>query len=358
METADQNESGDSNIEDMLRGIHADWQRSSQEEVVLGLLNYVTTNPSDILIVVGLWLCPQAGGRGYPLGVEYAELAIQMEKPWLARNFAPALIANIPSYPDVFSQAIELARETSPYAPSADYVSIAWALIGMNKAEDAMQVLELTTDEVPFGESRIVHLREIFSEVDKTAEGIDVRAHQAIAMIDKVTADLTTKAKQTEILVENISSQATDARFIAEAVQNKKQSDRAYKWGLIVLAAASAMAVLPILLHYLSIGQSYNGTQVLGAHASATLALGTVAGVLLARARQRDRARQRATDISTAMGTIIVYSTQIESADERQKFLQTMGQLVLIAHLQADQSGADQTAVSVSDLMNALRTKS
>lgn len=359
METADQNESKNPQTLKMLRSTFTGWRQRSQDQVVTELLGYVTAHPSDTpMMILGLWLCPQAGGPGYSIGVEYAELAVQRGKPWLARSFVAGLMASIPSLPDLFPRAIQLARETSPYVPSADYVSTAWALLGSDKDAEALQVLELVASELPVGESGITQLSEIFSRMNEAAEGIDVKAHQSLDLIDKVTADLTTKAQQTELLVREVSSKATDARFIAEADQNRKQSDRAYKWGLGVLCVASAMAVLPIVLHYLQLGQSYSAGQVLGAHASATLALGTVAGVLLARARHRDRTRQRATDISTAMGTIIVYSNQIESVDERQRFLQTMGQLVLIAHLQADHGGADQASHGATNLMNVLRPNS
>lgn len=158
------------------------------------------------------------------------------------------------------------------------------------------------------------------------------------------------------MLIDNVSAGTVNERFESDASANEKQSKTGFQWGLFILIIAALVAATPVLLHYVGGGPDYGSTALLGAHASATLALATVAGVLLARARNRDRARQRARDLATAMGTIIVYSNQIQDPGEKQRFMQTMGQLVLVAHLQADQRGADQASVGLPSLLAALRT--
>jgi hypothetical protein len=114
--------------------------------------------------------------------------------------------------------------------------------------------------------------------------------------------------------------------------------------------------VLPLLLHYIGVGAKLTNNGVFTAHLAATAALGTIAGVLLARARGRDRAAQRASDLSTAIGTMIAYSNQITDEAEKQRFMLMMGQLILQAHLQQDGSGNDDASANIGSLVNALRT--
>ena len=111
-------------------------------------------------------------------------------------------------------------------------------------------------------------------------------------------------------------------------------------WGLAVLGAAALVAVLPVVLHYLNVGADYSPLEQIGLHLVSTAALATFAGVLLARARSRDQAAQRANDLSTAMGTMISYSNQISDPAEKQRFMTMMGQVVLQAHLTAGPKSA------------------
>ena len=67
-----------------------------------------------------------------------------------------------------------------------------------------------------------------------------------------------------------------------------------------------------------------------------------MAGVLLARSRNRDRARQRARDLSVALATMFVYSGQIADEAERQTFLREMGRAVLEAFIRQDAPHLDE----------------
>jgi hypothetical protein len=78
------------------------------------------------------------------------------------------------------------------------------------------------------------------------------------------------------------------------------------------------------------------GNHVLAAHTTFIVALGAVAGVLLARARGRDRARQRARDLSVALQTMFAYSESIADLNERQLFIRESGRTVLEAFLRQD----------------------
>jgi protein-S-isoprenylcysteine O-methyltransferase Ste14 len=141
--------------------------------------------------------------------------------------------------------------------------------------------------------------------------------------------DLETKAKQAELLVATVLSDATNALFKADAQRNAKESRFAWVAELVVLGLAAVVALLPVTFHYLRWGPKYSTVEQIGLHLAFTAALATFAGVLLARARSRDHAAQRANDLSTATGTMISYSNQIFDPAEQQRFMTTMGQLVL-----------------------------
>ncbi|MFK4084158.1 hypothetical protein ACI2LF_08640 [Kribbella sp. NPDC020789] len=343
----------------LLASTYTHWQRGETVQAMQALQKHIKDIPDDLpMLILSLWLSVQAGQGGFPIGIELANVAIERGKPWLARNFVNSLLSNIIGTPDLIPQAIGLAKITNPYSGSApDLAGIAWSLIANGgHSEAALSILELAASESQPGDLALSQLNEYLRGSHEIAQNIATQGTETLANIRSLEAELETKAKQAEVLIESVASGTINSRFESDAQENKLQSDRAFKWGMIILAAASIFAVLPIALHYFNIGLKYNAVQVLGAHASATLALGAVAGVLLTRARHRDRARQRAADLSTAMGTIIVYSNQIQSVDERQRFMQAMGQLVLVAHLQADQSGTDQPTVSLSSVLTALRT--
>ena len=127
--------------------------------------------------------------------------------------------------------------------------------------------------------------------------------------------------------------------------------------GLAVLAVAAIVAVLPVILHYLHQGPKYSSFEQIAVHLVSTAALGTFAGVLLARARSRDQAAQRAHDLSTAMGTMISYSNQISDPVEKQRFMMSMGQVVLQAHLASGSghSPKDDSMAGLVAIANLMR---
>lgn len=65
----------------------------------------------------------------------------------------------------------------------------------------------------------------------------------------------------------------------------------------------------------------------------------------------------RANDLSTAMGTMIAYSNEIHDPAEKQRFLTTMGHLVLQANLTNGSSGkSDESMTGIVALANILRS--
>lgn len=55
------------------------------------------------------------------------------------------------------------------------------------------------------------------------------------------------------------------------------------------------------------------------------------------------------------MGTMIAYSGQIVNEEERQRFMLTMGQLVLHAHLQGERGSAEDPMTGLAALLTAVR---
>jgi len=66
--------------------------------------------------------------------------------------------------------------------------------------------------------------------------------------------------------------------------------------------------------------------------------------VLLSRSRGRDRTRQKARDLSIALGTVFVYAGQMADETERQKFQHDMARAVIESFLKAETHGTEETA--------------
>ncbi|MFJ8894941.1 hypothetical protein ACIRCZ_10170 [Leifsonia sp. NPDC102414] len=205
--------------------------------------------------------------------------------------------------------------------------------------------------------TRIGELDEVVAGARLRQSEIDSTVGEARAEIDKAKDDLKTSAKQAGLLVTTVASDATNALFKADATRNAKESRGAWLAGLIVLGLAAVVALLPVGLHYLHLGPKYSTVEQIGLHLASTAALATFAGVLLARARSRDQAAQRANDLSTAMGTMISYSNQISDPTERERFMTTMGQLVLQAHLTSGskQGAKDESLSGMIALLNLVK---
>jgi hypothetical protein len=173
-----------------------------------------------------------------------------------------------------------------------------------------------------------------------------------------VESKVKTRGGELELLLDTTTAEGVGTLYEKEAAKNAGESKSAWRWGVAILAVAAAVAVLPVALHYFDIGADYSDGRLLLAHFAATAALATLAGVVLARARGRDHARQRATDLATAMGTMIVYSNQIEDPSEKQAFLQTMGQIIILqAQARSDGPPSDESASNIAALISALRSR-
>lgn len=353
----------------LVREVYNLWQGGQQQDAIDRLNDQHEILSDDVWPRAWLlWLHSQQGEPGYRLGIPIAERLIEEGAGFLTWSFLQGMTTNLHAWPSLIEPALRLTRALSSWPmvnPIPDFIQPVWNLIGSGQ-DQAAAILLLATTMIPpatplsaivdDANSRLAAIKKAAGRSQGQANRVSELAAEESSKIAKIVEDLKTKAQQAEILVDSVTSVAVNERFETTAKRNEDESKTAFKWGMWTLAAAVAVTALPLVLHYLGMGPDFSALQVLGAHASATLALGTLAGVLLSRARGRDRARRRNSDLATAMGTIIVYSGQIHDPEEKQRFMQTMGQLVLIAHLQVDQSGNEDSTIGLGTLLSAVRT--
>ncbi|WP_193613573.1 hypothetical protein [Nocardioides lijunqiniae] len=345
------------------------WNATNQQAAIDRL-----TEPADRAepwaLALMVWLSMQQGAPGFDRALPYAQKAQSLGMPWVPYHLYNNMVGHIASAPHLLDQLVDLIQEgTGTITSALDPVGQAWGLLSQGQIESAVKLMGVTMRFSPNPESwdavvrdaqrRTNEVRDLLADAQSTQADLRQIAARSEVDIEKWRTDLETKARQAELLISSVNSGAVNALFDAEAKRNAGESKTSWRWGIGVLAAAACVAVLPLVLHYLGIGPDYSMGGLLGAHAGSTAALGAVAGVLLARARGRDRAHQRARDLSTAMGTMISYSNQIQDEAEKQRFMLTMGQLVLQAHLQGDSGGAKEDSFAgLAALLSVMRQPS
>lgn len=289
------------------------------------------------------WLLTQ---QGHPAIREAISWAIRAAEWGLASQTVQTFnnaVGYISMDSEVAMRLPELLRWSFPWSGGVDLVGQGYNLAQQGQPELGLQIMQMATP-LPVTNTEWQHAVEqahqqlsvLHGHVSNAAAvqaDLDTQVMSAKDAIDKAKRDLETSASQAGLLVTSVTSDATNSLFKADATRNSSESAKAWGAGLAVLGAAATVAVLPVLLHYFGAGPDYSAVEQLGIHLASTAALGTVAGVLLARARARDRSAQRANDLSTAMGTMISYSNQIADPSEKQRFMMMMGQLVLQSHL-------------------------
>lgn len=363
--------SDDGGLPDLPAGAVADAQQAFQEWQTgnqPGALSRIQARadadePWAVALLV--WLFTQQGIPSFPQAMPYAKRASELGMPWVPFHLFNNMVGNIASNPQLLEPVLELAELTAPGAWGIDPVGNAWNLLQQGQPEPAVRLMGLSSafGGAPWTEL-LQRFREQQTEIDVVGATIllkknelDDTLRENEEAISKARAELETKAKQAGLLVSAVNAGSSQKLFDDDAARNERESQIAWRLGIGVLAVAACVAALPLVLHYFGMGPDYKENALLGAHAAATLALGAVAGVLLAKARARDRAHQRARDLSTAMGTMISYSNQIQDEAEKQRFMLTMGQLVLQAHLQSgDSHTKEDSYAGMASLVNAMRT--
>ncbi len=312
------------------------------------------------------WLLMQQGPSGMHESIEFAIKAATLGFPVQTLHTFNNAVAHLPSDPALGARLGELMQYGTAWG-GADLVGQGWNLIAQGHTETGLKLM-MTPGPWPLSEPQFrvlveqaqARLRELdtaSASASRKETDFTRQVEEAQTTIDKAKDDLVTSARQTGLLVTTISSDATNALFKADATRNTKESKGAWRSGLAILGGAAVVAVLPLVLHYLNVGPAYTTIEQIGVHLASTAALATFAGVLLARARSRDRAAQRAHDLSTAMGTMISYSNQISDPIEKQRFMMAMGQVVLQAHLSAGPgpTSSDDGVAGMVALANLIR---
>jgi hypothetical protein len=315
-----------------------------------------------------VWLLMQQGVAGWEAAVPYAKQAYIHGMPWAVSTLFNNMIGNIQSAPQLLEPALELLNLGPFIAPGIDPVAQGWNLLAQGQPDAAIRLMNLSWpyptgptawDElVAHAQQQARALDDLLNTARSKSNDVETAAQQSITAIEDARSKLETKAKQAGLLLTNVNAETANALYDKEAKRYGEESKSSWAWGIGTLVAAACAAVVPLVLHYVGIGPDYTGAGLLAGHAGATAALAAVAGVLLARSRGRDRAAQRSRDLSTAMGTMISYSNQIEDDAERQRFMLTMGQLVLQAHLQGDAAPREESLTGLAALLSVMRQPS
>jgi multidrug transporter EmrE-like cation transporter len=314
------------------------------------------------------WLHLQQGVPGFEESITWAVRAADLGAPGQVVHTFNNVIGQIATLPQLTNRLPELLQWAPFWSNGVDLVGQGWNLISQGHPEQGLRVMMLSST-MPLAMEpqlnslaqqarvRVGELDDVVAAARSRRSEIDTAASEARASIDTARGDLETKAKQAGLLVAAVLSDATNALFKADAKRNARESRFAWVAGLVVLGLAAVVALLPVTLHYLHLGPTYSTVEQIGLHLASTAALATFAGVLLTRARSRDQAAQRANDLSTAMGTMISYSNQISDPAEQQRFMTTMGQLVLQAHLTSGskQASKDESLSGMIALLNLIK---
>lgn len=320
-------------------------------------------------VALSAWMAMQQGAPMLADGVRYAKIAADKGMPWIAAQVFNNGMGQLPNSPEMLDDLLELGATVIPWAGGIDPVGQGWNLVVQGHPGEGIRLMGASFPHplipnqwesvVSEASARLSELREVVSNA--TGEQARVRdvAERVVDEISKYREDVETSAKQANLLVTTVTSDAINSRFEKDAERNAGESRVSWGFGLLVLGMAAVVAVLPLALHYLDRGPNYSTTALLGAHLASTGALASFAGVLLARGRARDLAAQRSRDLSTAMGTMIGYSNQISNPEEKERFMMTMGQLVLQAHLTGGgTAGSDESMSGAVALASLIRQPS
>lgn len=353
----------------LVQNVFQNWSNGSQNVAIEALRERAEMSDAPWAAAFLSWLLMQQGLPGYDESITWAIRAAREGYGAQLTSVFNNVVANLPNAPQLVDRLPELIELGLPWSGGLDVVANAWNFLATGQAGLAMQVLQLRypvplpladaslAGMVDQARARIRELDSIGAQAREGATEVEATADQARAAIQKAKEDLETSAQQAGLYVTTATADATNALFKEDARRNTKESRIAWVSGLVVLAGAATVAVLPVVLHYLALGVDYSAFEQIALHLISTAALGTFAGVLLARARSRDHAAQRAHDLSTAMGTMITYSSQISDPIERQRFMATMGQVVLQAHLASGgskSSGNDDSTAGMIALVNSI----
>ncbi|MBS1886808.1 MAG: hypothetical protein JSU06_06430 [Actinobacteria bacterium] len=193
----------------------------------------------------------------------------------------------------------------------------------------------------------VKRLEDVERQIDEKHEAYQAASEQ----LERVREGFETRESTLTKFLDDLTNVAAEVEFQKQAEDYEKESKFFWTAGLIILIAASCVAVLPLILNYVNPQHhALEGQSNVSAHLAVAVAFAAVSGVFLARARSRDRNRQRNRDLSVALITMFAYSEQIANDQEKERFKHDMGRLVLEAFLRQEPPSEERSRGILADL--------
>jgi hypothetical protein len=346
-------------VDNELREVAAEamqlWQRGEQQQAVERVRPLADQGDLTALALI-CWFFHQMAEPQWRQGVPYMQKALKQGMPWVLNYFLGNMLNDAAlrrQLPEAFEAALAYGSQTDPIGHAAQAfqqgdLDTGVAMLGTAAAPSLLP--QHWPSFISRAEGHLAQLttaaRNVSRRRDEAIRSIEADESQ---VADHETA-LRTRTQQLVQLIEQTTNAQVQDFFDKEATTYEREAKRLWKRGVLVLSAAAAVAILPIVIYYVGkiLGkQPFGNDSMVTAHFAPAVALGALAGVLLARARGRDQARQRAQDLSVALGTMFVYSAQIADEAERQNFVRDMGRTVIESFLRADSPASERDGTSL-----------
>jgi hypothetical protein len=291
------------------------------------------------------WFLAQRGEPYWREGVPYAEKATAKGISFVANYYLGNMLSDSAlrqRLPELLRPALQAGLQFDPiasaqqpfqqgdHATATRLVELATIPVAQPEAwHDFLATVQQEWDQLSGAAGDVLHLRE---------EALDA-IRSTTAEVEGARQEVQTRTQQLMTLLDQTTNAEVQSFFDTEATKYENEARFLWRWSIILLIVTALFSVAPIVIYYVGTATGHawlHDQNLIAAHLAPAVALGAVAGVLLARARGRDRARQRNRDLSVALGTMFVYSGQIASEDERQRFLHEMGRTVIEAFLRQD----------------------
>jgi hypothetical protein len=331
------------------------WSEGQQQPAIDAVRSAADAGDPAALGLIS-WFMYQRGEPLWREGVPYAIAAVKKGLPWVANYY----LGNMQNDPALRTQLPDLLGQPLQQGLPQDPIAQAYSVFSQGDPATASRLVALARapSASPEGwDDFIERARREYEALSLSTDAVAERQTNVLSTLQEIESDaearrseITTRTQQLLKLVEQTTNAGAQSFFDTEATRNEEEGRFFWRWSVTLLSAATVFAIAPITIYYIgtALGKDWLKDQnLIAAHLAPAIALGAVAGVLLARARGRDRARQRAKDLSVALGTMFVYSGQIADEEQKQVFLRDMGRTVIEAFLRQDSSTAENESTSL-----------
>ena len=336
-----------------------EWNSAQQAQAIDRVRPFADHGDSWALWLIA-WFLQQQGLPGLQSAVPYAKRALQKGYISPANFLVPSLMND----PSTRPQAIELMSALAAIGLPSDPLANVHQIISSGDLTATAQFFELLgSGQFPLVPADWENLVNAANEKVKAigAAEADVQSQRARVIQDFADASSSVHAERAKVetqtaqlmqLINDLANAEATSFFDSEATSNQAEANRLWLGGIAVVSMAALIALVPLAATYFGwFGAGLKGSSFLSAHLSAAVALGAVAGILLSRSRGRDRTRQKAKDLSIALGTVFVYSSQISDTSEQQKFKHDMARVVIESFLRQETPQDDSSKSLLSALL-------